>query len=83
MSSHHSSFAIRNSFLKEAQMIHTWLDVNSDASEAVRTFLRSLMDKGVVEAILVPLPLPGGENVVHNLVVDPQKLSEADPLAPV
>jgi formate dehydrogenase subunit beta len=51
--------------------------------EAVRDFFVSLLDKGVVEAIMVPTRLPYKGLPMQTLVVDPARIRWADPLAPV
>lgn len=51
--------------------------------QTIRTFLHSLLQRNLVEALLVPLELPAGDNVVPTLVRDPDKLQAANPLAPV
>jgi len=50
---------------------------------AIRAFLNSLLQRKLVDALLVPLELPAGDNVVPTLVHDPAKLQMANPLAPV
>lgn len=49
--------------------------------QAIRGILRGLLEKGVVDAWLVPMRFPGG--VAPMLVTDPAALEQADPLAPV
>jgi len=50
---------------------------------AMRQLLRQLLEKKLVDAVLVPLELPSGENVVQSLVTQPEALGAANPLAPV
>jgi formate dehydrogenase subunit beta len=50
---------------------------------ALREFLPRLLEAGVVDAVLVPVELPSGDSVVQTLIKDPDKLSKANPLAPV
>lgn len=50
--------------------------------KSLQGFLRMLLEAGVVEALLVPLRAPWG-TVAPALVVDPDQLEAADPLAPV
>ncbi len=50
--------------------------------EAILGFLRSLLERGVVEAILVPRRLPSGDGVVQTLIHDPEKLNGACVLSP-
>jgi len=61
----------------------TVIPVNDkDVLKATRSFLRSLVDRGVVEAMYVPLEMEGGA-VLPALVTDPAMLEKANPLAPV
>jgi formate dehydrogenase subunit beta len=53
------------------------------APEAIRRFLRWLLENGAVEAMLVPVRAPSGNMVIQALVADAEKLDGADPLAPV
>jgi formate dehydrogenase subunit beta len=51
--------------------------------ETLRQFLKKLMDKELVAALLVPVELPSGDNVVQTLVTNADRLNAANPLAPV
>ena len=51
--------------------------------KTINTFLQDLLNKKVVEAVLVPLAHPAGNNVVQSLVTDPEYLEQADVYAPV
>ena len=50
---------------------------------AMRQFLKQLLEKKLVAAVLVPLELPSKENVVQSLVTQAEVLDAANPLAPV
>jgi formate dehydrogenase subunit beta len=50
--------------------------------EAIQGFLKSLLEKGVVEAVLIPKGLPSGDGVVQTLIHDPQKLNGVCALSP-
>lgn len=50
---------------------------------AMRQFLKQLLEKKLVDAVLVPLEIPSRENVVQSLVTRPEVLDAASPLAPV
>src|SRR4030042_4244879 len=52
-------------------------------TDALRQLLRQLLEKKLVDAVLVPLELPSRENVVQSLVTRPEILDSANPLAPV
>jgi len=51
--------------------------------ETLKQFLKDLLEKGLVDALLVPVELPSGDNVVQTLVTSAEKLEAANPLAPV
>jgi formate dehydrogenase subunit beta len=53
-----------------------------DVLAALRGFLKSLFDAGVVDALFVPLETAGGA-VMPAMVTDPELLKHANPLAPV
>jgi formate dehydrogenase subunit beta len=55
---------------------------NGQPLAALQRFLQGLLEKGVVEALLVPMRTPRGA-VTPALVSSPELLSAADPLAPV
>jgi len=50
---------------------------------AIRQFLTNLLEKKLVDALLVPLELPTGDNVVPTIVSSPEQIQAANPLAPV
>jgi formate dehydrogenase subunit beta len=50
---------------------------------AMRQLLKQLLEKRLVDAVLVPLELPSRESVVQSLVTQPEVLDAASPLAPV
>jgi len=50
--------------------------------QAIIGLLKSLLEKGVVEVILVPKGLPSGDGVVQTLVHDPEKLNGVSILSP-
>jgi formate dehydrogenase subunit beta len=51
--------------------------------KTINTFLQDLLSQKVVEAILVPVAHPAGNNIVQSLVTDPAYLEQADVFAPV
>jgi formate dehydrogenase subunit beta len=59
------------------------LEVQDSALETMASFLRGLLEKGIVDALLVPRRTPAGDNVVQTLFTDPAKLEGIDPVAPV
>jgi formate dehydrogenase subunit beta len=63
-------------------MIEAMLEVQGSTLETIQGVLRDLMEKGVVDALLVPMTLPAG-SVAPMLVTDAAALERADPLAPV
>lgn len=54
-----------------------------DVLAALREFLRQLLEKKIVDALMVPLELPSGDAIAQTLIKDPDKLQNANPLAPV
>jgi len=50
--------------------------------EAIIGFLRTLLEKGVVEAMVVPKRLPSGDGFVQTLIRDPEKLNGVCVLSP-
>jgi formate dehydrogenase subunit beta len=55
---------------------------NRNPVESLRRFFKLLLETGVVSAVLVPERLPVKNSVMPALVVSPDKLDRADPLAP-
>lgn len=53
-----------------------------DPVSSLQDFLKLLLEKGTVEAVLVQQRLPMKNAVMPALVTDPEKLDGADPLAP-
>lgn len=56
---------------------------NQGVLGAIRQFLAGLLEKKLVDTLLVPLELPTGDNVVPTIVSRPEQLKTANPLAPV
>ena len=56
---------------------------DNDVVGSINGFLRDILEKGLVHAILVPREVPSGDNVVQTLVRDPDNLEKANPLCPV
>ena len=64
----------------------TWTQVpagEGDALGALRRLLRDLLEKGLVDALLVPRPGPAGDSLVAVLTDRAETLDRADPVAPV
>jgi formate dehydrogenase subunit beta len=55
----------------------------SDVLGALRRFLGDLLEKHIVDVLLVPQEIAQGRSVVQTLVQDPAYLSTANPLSPV
>ena len=45
--------------------------------EAIKGFLKSLLEKGVIEALLIPKRLPSGDGFAQTLIHDPEKMDGA------
>ncbi|MGA1794411.1 MAG: Coenzyme F420 hydrogenase/dehydrogenase, beta subunit C-terminal domain [bacterium] len=56
---------------------------DKDVKGSINGFLRDILEKGLVHALLVPQEVPSGDNVVQTLVSDPETLKRADPVSPV
>ncbi|MBT9143025.1 MAG: hypothetical protein DDT29_01424 [Dehalococcoidia bacterium] len=56
---------------------------DGNLSDTIKDFLKGLLEKKLVEALLVPVELPSGRNVMLTLVTKVEKLEDAKPLAPV
>jgi formate dehydrogenase subunit beta len=63
-------------------MIEAVVEAQDSALKTIREILRTLLDRGVVDALLVPM-LQATGNMAPMLVTDPAALDQADPLAPV
>jgi formate dehydrogenase subunit beta len=50
---------------------------------ALRGFLRGLLEQKIVDALLVPQPVPPGDSLVQTLVRDAALLERADPIYPL
>ncbi len=59
------------------------LEVKGSALETITAFLRGLLEKGIVDALLAPRHTPAGDNVVQTLITDAARLEGIDPIAPV
>ena len=59
------------------------LEVEDGARETMAAFLQGLLERDIVDALLVPQRTPTGDNVVQTLFTDPAKLEGIDPIAPV
>ncbi len=55
---------------------------DKDTLGALRVFLGRLLESGLVEALLVPKALPGGQGFAQSLIKDPGMLCDVNPLAP-
>lgn len=64
--------------------VRKFLEVKEgDTLATLRGFLQRLLEKEIVEALLVPLEAPSGDTVMPALVKEPARLEKANPLAPV
>jgi formate dehydrogenase subunit beta len=63
-------------------MIQATVEIQTNTLHTIQALLRALLDKGIAEAMLVPISLPGG-SLAPMLVSDPAALDHADPLAPI
>ena len=56
--------------------------IDGKTDEAIIGFLKSFLKEGIVEAILIPKPLPSQDGFVQTLIRDPEKLNGACVLSP-
>jgi formate dehydrogenase (coenzyme F420) beta subunit len=56
--------------------------IEGKTEEAIVGFLKSLLEKGVVEAIMVPKALPSKDGFVQTLIRNPEKLNGVSVLSP-
>lgn len=56
---------------------------NRNLRQSINSLLADLLNKGLLEAVLVPQPVPSKDSVVQTLVTEPEKLEGANVLAPV
>jgi formate dehydrogenase subunit beta len=63
-------------------MIETVIGTQDNIRRSIQDLLRTLLEKGAVDALLVPMALPTG-SIAPMLVTDPAALNKADPLAPI
>jgi formate dehydrogenase subunit beta len=55
---------------------------NNDPFETLRGFFQDLMEKNVVDALLIPKKLPAGDGYCQTLIRDSEMLSGVNPMAP-
>ena len=55
---------------------------NNDPIGTLRDFFRDLLEKKIVEALLMPKKLPSGDGYCQTLIRDPEMLVDVNPLAP-
>jgi formate dehydrogenase subunit beta len=55
---------------------------NNDPIGTLRDFFRDLLEKKIVEALLIPKKLPSGDGYCQTLIRDPEMLVDVNPLAP-
>lgn len=55
---------------------------NNDPIETLRVFSHDLLEKEIVDALLIPKKLPSGDGYCQTLIRDTGMLSDVNPLAP-
>lgn len=64
--------------------VQTKLQVkDGDTLGAIRGFLKALMDRKIVDALLIPLEVPSADQVTPIVIHESKQLDTANPLAPV
>lgn len=56
---------------------------NGSLTESLNGFFRSLLEKDIVDSLLIPQAMFGGRTFTHTLVKDPEKITQAMPFVPV
>jgi len=56
--------------------------IEGRTEEAIIGFLKSLLEKGMVEALLIPKILPSGDGFAQTLIRDPEKVNGVGVLSP-
>lgn len=64
-------------------ILNALLEVKDDLRVTLTRLMCDLIEKDIVDVLLVPQVVPSGDNVVQTLVRDPDRLNGVDPLAPV
>jgi formate dehydrogenase (coenzyme F420) beta subunit len=59
------------------------LPVEGDLNAAVAGFLKTALEKGVVDAVLLPMEVPSGDSYAWILMKDPALVDDARAMAPV
>ncbi len=55
---------------------------NNDPVEALRLLFHDFLEKGVVDALLIPKKLPSGDGYCQTLIRNPEALVDINPMAP-
>ena len=63
--------------------VNAVLEIEDNVLNTLNAFLRGLLERGVVDDLLVPQTTLAGDNVVQTLVHDVAHLSAMNPMAPV
>ena len=63
--------------------INAFLPIKDGILGTMRGFLAALLEKEIVEALLVPQEVAHGRGLAQTLVQDPARLEGANPLSPV
>lgn len=56
---------------------------NGDVTQTLNGFFRNLLEKQVVDALLVPQIVYSGKSVIHTLIKDPDQIKHAAPFLPL
>lgn len=59
------------------------IPVKSNINKTIIDFLENSLDKGVFDAVIIPMKVPAGDSFVYVLVKDKSLLKDAFPLPPV
>ncbi len=59
------------------------IQVKNTQKETINDFLKTAMEQGVIDAVLIPMKVPAGDSFAYVLLTNKELLKEAFPLPPV
>ena len=69
--------------MKKSQIKGIKIPRTKGIREAMLTFLKDMMQKECIDAILIPMRVPAGDSYAWILVKDAKLLDDANPIAPI
>jgi len=59
------------------------ISINSSLEDSVKDLLKKSMEKGIFDAVLIPMKVPAGDSFVYVLIKDKSLLNNAFPIPPI